>query len=219
MRVTPLHVMDFEGSRQSGVVEYGVVTVRAGAIEAVRTRLCEPTGTIGDLERAQHAISESATEGCPPFSEEWNFFSALREEGPLAAHNASVEDGLLRAVWPCPRVSPDFSGQGARIADWGPWVDTLYLYRNLHPGLESYSLTDLIDTFELREALERQAAVYCPEGRDRHHCALYDALASALLLLRLPAEHGRYSDSISWLIEQSAASARSLDSIRQQELF
>ena len=35
---TPIHVIDFEGSRQSGIVEYGVVTLHGAEIVAAHTR-------------------------------------------------------------------------------------------------------------------------------------------------------------------------------------
>lgn len=216
---TPIHVIDFEGSRQSGILEYGVVTLRAGKIEATYTRLCRALGTISDRDRWQHGISEEAVADKDPFDVEWPFFAGLRECGPLCAHHAMVEDGLIRSVWPYPRPSPDFAEEGSETVSWGPWMDTLQLYRRIFPNLGSYKLGSLVDLFGLRETLERQAALSCPPKRAHYHCALYDALASALLLQRLFEQPELEGMTLRWLLLQSAASEISRESMEQQELF
>lgn len=215
----PVHVIDFEGNRQSGVVEYGVATVKGIRITECYSRICAPIGTIADRDRRQHGISESLAGRQPAFDTEWALFSGLRERGPFCAHNVSVEAGLLEAVWPCPRRSPNFAEPGLLEADWGPWLDTLQLYRHVYPGLESYKLEDLVRLFGLQEALEGQAAVFCPRGRQRYHAALYDALASALLYIRLKEEAELASVSLRWLIMQSAASVNKRQAFEQQQFL
>lgn len=219
MFTTPIHVVDFEGSRQSGIVEYGVVSLIGDRIDAVQTRLCAPVGTISDQDRQQHGISEAAASAEPPFAEEWTYFAALREKGPFCAHNASVEDGFLRAVWSCPRNVPDFSEEGRRNPTWGPWMDTLYLYRRIYPNVASYKLADLIALFQLQARLDHIAGIHCPKGRQVYHSALYDALASALLLLRLHEEPELQAMSLRWLMLQSAPSTAARESMGQQNLF
>lgn len=219
MLTTPIHVIDFEGSRQSGIVEYGVVTLEGAKIVATYTRLCAAIGTISDRDRQQHGISEEAAAEQPLFDTEWDFFAKLRTTGPLCAHNAAVEDGLLRSVWAYPRSSPDFSEVGQSVASWGPWLDTLYLYRRIYPQLESHKLGDLIQLFDLQASLDEQAALYCPEKRRHYHCALYDTLASALLLRRLYEEPDLKAMSLRWLFLQSASTDAGRDSMGQQDLF
>ncbi len=216
---TPIHVIDFEGSRQSGVVEYGVVTLHGTQVEATYSRLCAPAGTISDRDRLQHGISEEVASKEPLFETDWKLFADLRESGPFCAHNVAVEDGLLRSVWSYPRSSPDFSEGDVLTASWGPWVDTLQLYRRIYPQLESHKLGDLIALFDLGSELEAQAALYCPEKRARYHCALFDALASALLLRRLYAEPELSELTLRWLIVNSASSTASRDGLEQQDLF
>jgi DNA polymerase-3 subunit epsilon len=216
---TPIHVIDFEGSRQSGVVEYGYVSLEKGEIVDAQTRICAPVGTITDLDRVQHGISETRAAGEALFEAEWSRFAGLRETGPLCAHNAAVEDGFLRAVWACPRTSPNFAEPTETIASWGPWLDTLYLYRRIYPQLESHKLQDLVLIFELQVALDAQAQVLCPEDRRHYHCALYDAIASALLLRRLGEEPALTDASLRWLFLQSAASDAARDRMGQQELL
>ena len=214
----PIHIIDFEGSRQSGIVEYGVVTLLRKEITATQTRLCAPIGTISDQDRLKHGISEDTARQAERFDADWSYFAGLREKGPLCAHNASVEDGLLRSVWAYPRKSPDFSRDGELVATWGPWLDTLCLYRSIYPQATSYKLSDLIAAFSLQEALDDLAAWYCPETRRRFHCALYDAFASALLLRRLYAEPELESISLHWLFLQSASTGTARDSVGQLEL-
>ena len=215
----PVHIIDFEGSRQSGIVEYGVVTLLETKIVAAQTRLCAPIGTISDQDRLQHGISEDAAEKEARFDTEWSYFAGLREKGPFCAHSATVEDGLLRSVWSYPRNSPNFAKKGEYTADWGPWMDTLQLYRSIYPKLSSYRLSDLIVDFGLQTALDELAELYCPEKRRQFHCALYDAFASALLLKRLYADPELAPVSLHWLFLQSASTSAARDSLGQLDLF
>jgi DNA polymerase-3 subunit epsilon len=216
---TPIHVIDFEGSRQSGVVEYGYVTLQHGEIIDAQTRICASVGTITDRDRGQHGISETRAAGEALFEAEWPLFAGLRASGPFCAHNAAVEDGFLRAVWSCPRTSPNFSELGETTASWGPWLDTLYIYRRIYPQLKNHKLQDLVTLFALQSELDAQAATLCPAERRHYHCALYDAIASALLLRRLADESTLKEASLRWLFLQSAASDAARDTMGQQELL
>ena len=216
---TPIHVIDFEGSRQSGVVEYGYVTLENGEIVDSQTRICAPVGTITDLDRGQHGISEKRASEHALFEVEWSLFARLRQTGAFCAHNASVEDGFLSDVWSCPRISPDFSKPGQVTASWAPWLDTLHIYRRVYPQLENHKLEALIEIFDLQATLDALAITICPTERCRYHCALYDALASTLLLRRLASEPTLKHASLRWLFIQSAASVASRDAMSQQELF
>lgn len=219
MIYTPIHVIDFEGSRQSGIVEYGIATVVGRSVTATYSRICAPIGTISDMDRAQHGIGEEEASGAETFDREWKLFSGLREQGPFAAHNVSVESGFISAIWPHPKECPNFAQPETSAADWGPWLDTLKIYRRVYPGLKSYGLESLVKMFELQEDLDRQAGSFCPVGRQHYHCALYDALASALLLIRIFSEPELEGASLRWLILQSAASEAERKSMGQQEFF
>ena len=185
----PIYMLDFEGSASSGILEYGVVELREGQIAQSWTRLCRPQGRIAQRDRLTHGLSDAALSHCQPIEADWEFFSGLRETGVLAAHHAVVEAGLLKSVWPCPRLSPDFSkgvnNTNAKVAQWGPWIDSLALYRRIYPKLASYGLASLIEQWALQEELDALARCHCPPSRQGYHRALYDALASALLLKAL----------------------------------
>jgi DNA polymerase-3 subunit epsilon len=219
MLETPIHVIDFEGSRRSGIVEYGVVTLLGDRILKTCTRLCAPTGILHAHEIQQHGIGEHLLSDAKPFSEDWDYFAGLRTSGPLCAHNACYEAALLTDVWTCPRRSPDFAraDSGAEIADWGPWLDTLQIYRRLYPDLERHNLCDLIEAFQLSVTLASHALAHCPESRRRYHSALYDALASACLLLHLFKEPALKDCTLAWLLQQSAPSGDAREALRQTE--
>lgn len=181
----PIFFVDFEGSRTSGVLEYGVATLLAGRIVGAKTRLCGATGRVREEDTAVHGLRAEAVAPYPPLSADWDYFAGLRERGPLAAHYAGVENGLLKAVWPYPRSSPDFAREGELIVDWGPWIDSARLCAQLRPQIESGKLGTLVAGFGLQPELDALAAEHCPKERRGYHAALYDALAGALLLAAL----------------------------------
>ena len=104
----PISVIDFEGSPQSGILEYGVVVLMQGELDVCYSRLCAAKGRIGRDEWALHKISSKDINSAMPFADDWELFARLRQMGPLCAHNASVENSFLRGEWPYPRSSPDF---------------------------------------------------------------------------------------------------------------
>jgi DNA polymerase-3 subunit epsilon len=215
----PIFFVDFEGSRLSGVLEYGVVTLRGGEVVETRTRLCAPTGRVRPEDTAVHGLQAEALAGRAPFAGEWEYFAGLRERGPLAAHYAGVENGLLKGVWPYPRSSPDFARPGERTIDWGPWVDTARLYAQLYPKLDSGRLEALVGATGLQPELDAQAARHCPEGRRHYHAALYDALAGALLLRALARDFQLAALTTMQLLALSTLDGAKRDALQQRELF
>ncbi len=214
----PVFFVDFEGSRVSGILEYGVVTLLQGGIVDTRTRLCRPLARIPAEDTAVHGLDAAVLAPWAPFAEEWEYFAGLRERGPLAAHYAGVENALLKSVWPYPRRSPDFARPGEWAADWGPWIDSARLYGQLFPTLDSGRLEALVAAFGLEDELARVAAV-CPPERRRYHCALYDALAGALLLSRLARDPQLSGLSLLQVLALSTLDPRKRDALQQTELF
>ncbi len=211
--------VDFEGSRTSGILEYGVATLREAAVVETRTRLCRATGAIRPEDAAVHGLRAADGADQPPFAADWEYFAGLRERGPLAAHYAGAENGLLKSVWPYPRSSPDFARPGGRTVAWGPWIDTGRLYAELYPRLPSGKLEDLVAACGLQAPLDALAAAHCPPSRRRYHAALYDALAGALLLARLATEPAAADHSMAWLLEKSTSDPEKRDALRQSELL
>jgi DNA polymerase III epsilon subunit-like protein len=215
----PIFFVDFEGSRASGILEFGVVEIHRGKVASVRTRLCRAIGHVREEDVAVHGLREAALVACAPFRDEWSYFSSLRELGPLAAHYAGVENGLLKSVWPYPRSVPDFARPGARIVDWGPWVDSARLYEQLFPQFDSGRLEALVGASGVQAELDALAAEHCPPERRRYHAALYDALAGALLLAALARDPQVAGLSMMQLLALSTLDPRKRDALQQTELF
>jgi DNA polymerase III epsilon subunit-like protein len=215
----PIHFVDFEGSRVSGILEYGVATLHGGRVVATHTRLCRAIGRVRPEDTAVHGLlaDDVATES--PFADDWELFAGLRERGPLAAHYAGVENALLKATWPYPRNSPDFARPGERLIEWGPWIDTARLYGQLYPRLDSGRLEALVTGCGLQPALEELAAAHCPASRRRYHAALYDALAGALLLAALGRDPQLARLTTMQLLALSTLDPDKRSALTQRELF
>lgn len=212
-----VHFIDFEGSLSSGILEYGVATVLGGGIVATRTRLCRATGRVRPEDAAVHGLRENDLTAYPPFADDWEYFAALRESGPLAAHYAGAENSLLKSVWPYPRKSPDFARPGQEVAEWGPWLDTARLMALAFPKLSSGKLENLVSDCGLRPDLDALAAVHCPPGRRRYHAALHDALAGACLMARLAREPAVADKSMGWLLAMSTLNPGKRDALQQAD--
>jgi DNA polymerase-3 subunit epsilon len=214
-----IYFVDFEGSRASGILEYGVAEVLGGKIIGTNTRLCRAIGRVRAEDVAVHGLEEKALAGHAPFSDEWDYFAGLRERGPLAAHYAGVENGLLKSVWPYPRSSPDFARPGERVIEWGPWIDSARLYAQFYPQLDSGRLESLVTACGLQPELDEQAQAHCPPERRRYHAALYDALAGALLLASLARQPQLAGLTVMQLLAFSTLDGEKRDALQQRNLF
>ena len=214
-----IHFIDFEGSLASGVVEYGIVSWRAGSIVNTWTRRCGVAGRIRREDVLVHGLDEAAVAGLAPLADDFSRFAELRQSGPFAAHFANAEATLIKSVWPYPRQSPDFTRLGATILDWGPWIDTGRLYPQLYRAIPNARLEDLVEQFGLQRTLDELAAEHCPADRRHFHAALYDAIAGTLLLGRLATEQVLALQPLSWLLAMSTLDPAKRDAISQAELF
>ncbi|MDR2778895.1 MAG: hypothetical protein LBB16_01230 [Puniceicoccales bacterium] len=156
-----IHIIDFEGSRNLGISEFGIVTLKNFEIIGTRMEYCADC-----------------------FENHLEYFLSLRQSGIFAAHSAQTEDGLLRHHWPSPGSVPTFINGGTTVS-WGPWIDTKLVYRRLFKGLTSYELRDLVASFDLNFTLRELAKKYCSSSTINFHNSLFDALAAALLIQNL----------------------------------
>lgn len=216
---TPIHFIDFEGNATSGILEFGVVTLRDGEIAGTQTRLCRATGRVNPEETRVHGLSAEGLVTEAYFAAEWERFAGLRATGPLAAHFAPVENSLLRKVWPYPNEVPDFAQPGRTTTEWGPWIDTGQLYPQLFPQLGSLRLADLVVRCGLQGELDEVTRKHCPPERRRYHAALYDALAGALLLRALLHRPEFAAATIPWLLQMSTPDADKRGALQQGQLF
>ena len=211
---THIFMIDFEGSPSSGVVEYGIVHLFDGGIANVETRLCRPVGAISHRDWEVHGIGQAEAGAHEPFSSDYAHFVSLRRQGIFAAHNRHAENSFIKNTWAVPPAVPDWRRGSGEAQEWGPWLDTLSIYKTVYPGLNSYGLGDLVEVFGLGEQLDTLARVHCPERRRKPHCALHDALASSLLLIYLESlPEMRNRMPVPWLLQMS----QGLEP--QQELF
>ncbi len=215
----PIHFIDFEGNATSGILEFGVVTLRNGEVAEAVTRLCRATGSISAADTAVHRLGAAELQSQAFFTAEWERFAGLRSSGPLAAHFSPAEDSLLRRVWPYPREVPDFARPGKTATEWGPWIDTARLYPQLFSGLGSVRLEDLVRRGGLQADLDVAARQHCPVNRRHYHAALYDALAGALLLRALLKRPELATATIPWLLQMSTLDGEKRDALQQGSLF
>jgi DNA polymerase-3 subunit epsilon len=209
----PLHIVDFEGSNRTGVIEYGVVTLLKKEIFATATKIHGARVNLSTLDTQCHGLSDRDLINQTPFESEWDYWVSLRRTGIFVAHNASVESQLLRLTWPRPSAVPSLE-DGIQTAEWGPWIDSCRLARLWIPTLGDYKLASLIKLFKLQGQLDVLAERYCPLPRRKYHCALYDALASALILRTLCAGEGRSQFTVFQLVQDSLSLPAREDSMQ-----
>ncbi len=209
----PLHVVDFEGSNRTGVIEYGVVTLLKKEIFATATKIQGARANLSTLDTQCHGLSDRDLINQTPFESEWDYWVSLRRTGIFVAHNATVESQLLRLTWPRPSAVPSLE-DGIQTAEWGPWIDSCRLARLWLPTLGDYKLASLIKLFKLQGQLDVLAERYCPLQRRKYHSALYDALASALILRTLCAGEGRSQLTVSQLVQDSLSLPAREDSMQ-----
>ncbi|MEA2067584.1 MAG: 3'-5' exonuclease [Verrucomicrobiota bacterium] len=118
----------------------------------------------------RHAALRDEIAGAPTPQELWPALMPRLVDFPLCAHNVATEKKFTRRMAPMHR--------------FGLWIDTLRIARKVWPGCLSYSLDDLVVVLDLKSRVD----ALCP-GKKAHD-ALYDAVASALLLEHLLEQPG-----------------------------
>jgi DNA polymerase-3 subunit epsilon len=135
--------------------------------------------------RKVHGIRDEDLHGAPALLSLWPQMKKHLAGAVVVAHGKGTEKRFLRA----------FPGHG-----FGPWVDTLLLARAAWPELPDHSLSFLCENRGLAPVLE----AHHPGGR--WHDALYDALASLLLLEHFIAHHDLASRPLDTLLRPDTAS-------------
>jgi len=118
----------------------------------------------------RHTLLRDEIAEAPTTQELWPEIEPRLIELPLCAHNVATEKKVTRSIAP--------------MHQFGPWIDTLRIARKVWPGCTSYALEDLIVILDLKSRIDE----LCP-GRGAHD-ALYDAVASAMLLQHLLGQPG-----------------------------
>ena len=68
---------------------------------------------------------------------------------------------------------------------WGPWIDTLKIYKVLYPNLENYTLSYLKSVFSLEGSVKELSSRLCKRTAVKQHESMYDCIVTYLLLHRL----------------------------------
>ena len=63
----PIHVIDFEGSARTGVVEFGVATLLGGEVVSASTRLHASRVPVPAIDTQCHGLGAKDLKGLPPF--------------------------------------------------------------------------------------------------------------------------------------------------------
>jgi DNA polymerase III epsilon subunit-like protein len=163
-------VIDFEttgvvGSLPSEPWQVGMVRMTGGRVDC--SRQFESLLRVGDRPfnpkaPGNHHKRREQIASAPTMGELWPELRPWWLDGPLGAHNVSVEKNIVCAAAPMHRP--------------GPWIDSLKLARIAYPRLESHSLGNLLERLDLLERTRE-----CCPGREPHD-ALFDAVGCAFLL-------------------------------------
>jgi len=128
---------------------------------------------ISNAARAIHRIKDDQLEGAPTLIALWPTIRDALRGRVVVAHGAGTEKRFLRA----------FPMHG-----FTPWVDTLQIARKCLPKANDYSLGALLQKLNLEE----EVADKCPGLK--WHDALFDAVASLVLLRRMLQEKSASND-------------------------
>jgi DNA polymerase III epsilon subunit-like protein len=166
-----LAVCDVEGNGQNPpeIIECGLLTIDDEiTTDNLRAWLIRPQQPVTAIVAKIHGITNDDVADCPAWPEVAPRIGGLLTDRVLVAHSATVEHRVL----------------SAHLPHWRPpmVLDTLRLARQVWPGLDSYSLTNLSQY----AALDTSAIT-----EQEHHRARYDTWCAWQLLCVL-IDHGRY---------------------------
>lgn len=154
--------------------QIGMVTLRSGRVEpkSLKESLLrvDANRPFNPYAPGRHGTLRKKIAKAPTPQELWPEIRSRLTHHPLCAHNVATEKKIIRAMAP--------------MHSFGPWIDTLRIARKVWSGCPSYALGDLVEVLKLKPRIE----FLCP-GRDVHD-ALYDAVASAVLLEHLLEQTG-----------------------------
>ena len=134
--------------------------------------------------RKVHGIRDEDLDGSPTLLALWPELKSRLAGAAVVAHGKGTEKRFLRA----------FPGHG-----FGPWVDTLLLARAAWPELPQHSLSALCDARGLSDSVQSMLP-----GR-RWHDALYDAVASLVLLEDVIRAFDLADKPLDWLLQPDTA--------------
>ena len=172
-------VLDYESTGSlSGYAnepwQIGMVSLKVGKVEAASMfeslLRVDANRPFNPHAPGRHAALRTEISVAPTPQGLWPQVKLRLTGHPLCAHNVATEKKFLRAMAP--------------MHPFGPWIDTLRIARKVWPGCPSYALGDLIALLGLKPRIDALCS-----GKEAHD-ALYDAVASAMLLEHLLEQPG-----------------------------
>ncbi len=97
----------------------------------------------------------------------------------FVSHNAQIEKNFLKSIMPYRS-----SKENEEIV-WGPWLDSLSLYRKMYPRLGKYDLKSLSLIFLTEQKIDGVIRKLDLSKKSSFHSAIFDCIITYLLLERL----------------------------------
>ena len=95
----------------------------------------------------------------------------------LCAHHHTTEKNFIKREMPYTKFT--------KTGEWGPWVDTEIIYKNLYPQIKNYKLENLAKEFLNLSNVNNEVKKYSPNSITKFHNPLYDAFCCFYLINRL----------------------------------
>jgi DNA polymerase III subunit epsilon len=131
-----------------------------------------------------HGITPADLADAPSLAMLWPEIKRNMHDAVIVAHGKGTEKRFLRAL----------PGHG-----FGPWIDTLVLARAAWPHLPDHSLGKLCDALDLTESVSQHVP-----GKSWHD-ALFDAVASLVVLKHLIAALDLFAQPVAHLTQPSTS--------------
>lgn len=156
--------LDFEtaNSQRSSVCSVGIVIIKEGVITDRFHSLIRPRPNFYTYWTTQvHGMTQADTAESPDFPEVWTQVASKIEGLPILAHNSPFDEGCLKAVFDLYGMSyPNYE-----------FYCTCRLAKRMYKGLINHQLHTVSE--------------HCGYDLKRHHHALADAEACAMIALNM----------------------------------
>jgi DNA polymerase III subunit epsilon len=140
-----------------------------------------------------HGISKEHLADAPKLMLLWPEIKRRLSGNVVVAHGHGTEKRFLRA----------FPGHG-----FGPWVDTLHLTRAAYPDLGDYSLGNICREYDLQDEINHISQTSSLNKPISWHDALYDSIASIVLLKHIIQNFSLQDSPISILTQPNTSAWR-----------
>lgn len=140
-----------------------------------------------------HGITKEQLKDAPKLMLLWPHLKRRLANKVVVAHGHGTEKRFLRA----------FPAHG-----FGPWVDTLHLSRAAYPELTDYSLGNICDSLNLTDEIDQLAKTASEDHTITWHDALYDSIASIVLLRHIVHTFSLQDSQISLLTQPNTEAWR-----------